>query len=299
MSMPAPIALFVYQRIEETRLTVRALQNNELAAVSDLFIFSDAPRSSAAVNNVSEVRKFIRTIQGFKSVTIIERENNYGLSKSIVDGVHTLIDQFGKVIVVEDDLETSPYFLTFMNDGLSFYEHDERVISIHGYVYPVKGTLPTSFFLKGADCWGWATWKRGWDQYVNDGTVLLERLKRANKKYQFDFNGSYPYTRMLKQQINGKNDSWAVRWYASAFLNNKLTLYPGRSLVNNISSDHLGTHTKHLTAFQSRLSTERILIETIPVEDHSAARSLFEAFFRSIRVPFYKKVLSHIRSLLG
>ncbi|MFZ4621798.1 MAG: glycosyltransferase family 2 protein, partial [Bacteroidota bacterium] len=252
-----------------------------------------------AVNNVSEVRRFIKTIQGFKSVTIIERENNYGLSKSIIDGVNTLVDRFGKVIVVEDDLETSPFFLRFMNDGLSFYETDDRVISIHGYVYPVKGALPTSFFLKGADCWGWATWKRSWDLYVNDGTALLERLKRANAEYQFDFNGSYPYTRMLKQQIKGKNDSWAVRWYASAFLNEKLTLYPGRSLVNNISSDHLGTHTKQLTAFQSQLSTEKIPIETIPVEDNAAARSLFEAFFRSIRVPFYKKIFSHIRSLLG
>jgi len=297
--MNAPIALFVYQRIRETRIAISALKANDLAAESELFIFSDAPRSEAAVRNVTAVREYLRTIDGFRSISIIEREKNLGLSRSIIDGVGMLVERYGKVIVVEDDLETSKYFLNFMNDALQFYESDERVISIHGYVYPVKGGLPSSFFLKGADCWGWATWKRGWDLFEQDGRVLETQLKQRNVCDEFDFNGSYPYTRMLRQQIEGKNDSWAVRWYASAFLKDKLTLYPGCSLVNNISSDSLGTHTKHLAAFQSALSPVRLSVGDVPVEDHPEARRQFEQFFQSLRVPLYKKILNVIRSMAG
>jgi hypothetical protein len=297
--MNAPVALFVYQRIRETRIAISALKANDLAAESELFIFSDAPRSEAAVRNVTAVREYLRTIDGFRSISIIEREKNLGLSRSIIDGVGMLLERYGKVIVVEDDLETSKYFLNFMNDALQFYESDERVISIHGYVYPVKGGLPSSFFLKGADCWGWATWKRGWDLFEQDGRVLETQLKHRNVCDEFDFNGSYPYTRMLRQQIEGKNDSWAVRWYASAFLKDKLTLYPGCSLVNNISSDSLGTHTKHLAAFQSALSPVRLSVGDVPVEDHPEARRQFEQFFQSLRVPLYKKILNVIRSMAG
>jgi hypothetical protein len=297
--MNAPIALFVYQRIRETKIAVSALKENELAVESDLFIFSDAARSDSAVRNVSAVREYLRTISGFRSITILEREENLGLSRSIIDGIGMLVDRYGKVIVVEDDLETSKYFLRFMNDALRSYEADERVISIHGYVYPVKGMLPSTFFLKGADCWGWGTWKRGWDLFEEDGRMLEKQLKQRNLCSEFDFNGSYPYTRMLRQQIKGKNDSWAVRWYASAFLKDKLTLYPGNSLVNNISSDTLGTHTKHLAAFQSVLSPVSLSVDPVPVEDHQGARRQFEQFFRSLREPLYKKILNVLRSMTG
>ncbi len=297
--MNAPIALFVYQRIRETKISVEALKRNELASESDLFIFSDAPRSESAAENVSAVREYLRTISGFRSISIIERKTNLGLSRSIIDGVGMLVERFGRVIVLEDDLETSQYFLRFMNDALQCYESDDRVISIHGYVYPVKAKLPATFFLKGADCWGWATWKRGWEQFEPDGRLLEEQLKQRKICTEFDFNGSYPYTRMLRQQIKGKNDSWAVRWYAAAFLKDKLTLYPGYSLVNNISSDSLGTHTKYLAAFQSALSPERLPVGSIPVEEHKEARHQFELFFRSIHVPMYKKILNLVRTITG
>ena len=127
-----------------------------------------------------------------------------------------------KVIVLEDDLVTSPHFLQYMNDGLGIYERDDRVISIHGYSYPVHGKLPETFFLRGADCLGWATWKRGWDLFEDDGQRLLNELERRNLTRSFDFDGSYPYTQMLRDQIAGSNSSWAVRWYASAFLRDKL-----------------------------------------------------------------------------
>ena len=293
----APIVLFVYERIVQTELMVKTLCENSLANESDLFIYSDAPRSKKAEKNVGSVRDFIKTISGFRSVTIIERDSNYGLSRSIIEGVSETIKQYGKVIVIEDDLVISPFFLKFMNDGLDLYEHDDRAISIHGYVYPVKQTLPSTFFLRGADCWGWATWERGWKLFQSNGSALLDKIYQTKRQNEFDFNGTYPYARMLKEQVEGKNDSWAVRWYASAFLENKFTLYPGTSLVNNISSDTLGTHTKSLADFNSELSKKEITVDLIPIEDSPIARKAFEDFFRNLSRPSISKLLTFARSL--
>jgi len=127
-----------------------------------------------------------------------------------------------------------------MNDGLRIYENEDEVISIHSYLYRVRTKLPDTFFLRGADCSGWATWKRGWDLFEPDGKVLLQKLIETNQSEAFDFGGNYPYTQMLIDQIEGKTNSWAIRWYASAFVNNKFTLYPGKPLVSNIGGDGTG-----------------------------------------------------------
>ncbi|KKO18108.1 MAG: putative methyltransferase [Candidatus Brocadia fulgida] len=222
----APIALFVYNRPWHLRQTVESLNKNELAEFSELFVFSDGPKSEADKEKVLAVRKYIKTISGFKSVNIVEREQNLGLGNSIITGVTEIINRYGRIIVLEDDMISSPYFLRFMNEALEFYEDEERVASIHGYIYPLKTLLPETFFLRGADCWGWATWKRGWNLFETDGSKLLYELKKNNLLRKFDLNGTYPYTRMLKDQAKGKNHSWAIRWHASLFLKEKLTLYP-------------------------------------------------------------------------
>ena len=174
---------------------------------------------------------------------------------------------------------TSPYFLRYMNDALEFYEDEEQVISIHGYIYPVKDILPETFFLKGADCWGWATWKRGWNLFEPDARKLLDRLKARRLTRRFDFDGSYAYTKMLDDHVKGKNNSWAIRWYASAFLEEKLTLYPGKSLVFNTGNDASGTHCKAVRTFDSIICQEPINITKIPViEDGRALKSISEYF---------------------
>jgi Glycosyl transferase family 2 len=238
----SPIALFTYNRPDHTKKTVEALQQNKLSAESDLFIFSDGPKETNSAEQVLEVRKYLKTIQHFKSVSIIERNSNIGLSENIIQGVQQIVSAQGRVIVLEDDLLTSPYYLDFMNEGLNLYEEDEKVVSIHGYVHPVRVNLTETFFLRGADCWGWATWKRGWDLFEPDGRLLLNKLEESKQTEEFDFNRTYPYTQMLKDQINGRTNSWAIRWYASAFLLDKYTLYPGKSLVSNIGDDGSGTN---------------------------------------------------------
>lgn len=293
----APIALFVYNRPWHVRQTVETLKQNRFAGKSDLFVFSDAHKNLEVAKAVEEVRDYVRTISGFRSVTIIEREKNFGLAKSIIDGVTRLCSEHGRVIVVEDDLVTSPHFLKYMNDALNLYEHDERVISVHGYVYPVAEILPETFFLRGADCWGWATWKRGWDLFEPDGRKLLSEIDRRNLRRLFDLNGSCDFTRMLENQISGKIDSWAIRWHASAFLSNKLTLYPGHSLVNNIGHDNSGSHCGESTIFDAKLGNTPINISNIEVEPSQEGEQAFENFLRQGHLGLLRRLAHKIRPL--
>lgn len=299
----APIALFVYNRPEHLRVTVEALQKNALAQDSDLIIYSDASKTSEAGEAMREVRNYIKKISGFRSVTVVERDRNFGLANSIIDGVTATVNKYGRIIVLEDDLVTSPYFLTYMNEALEKFADDDRVVSVHGYVYPVDQSLPEAFFLPGADCWGWATWQRGWACFNSDGQSLLDELGRRKLIRAFDFNGAYSFSKMLEAQINGANDSWAVRWYASAFLAGKLTLYPGRSLVHNIGFDGSGEHCGATEVWATKLSTHPIDLNGIPVKASPAAWRAFEKHFRSTqksgRHNFLQKLLSSMASLLG
>ncbi|HOV15545.1 MAG TPA: glycosyltransferase [Spirochaetota bacterium] len=203
----APIALFTYNRLDHTRLTIEYLLKNEYASDSDLIIYSDGPKNEQAVEKVNVVRNYLKTITGFKSITIVERDANFGLAKSIITGVTEIVNRFGKIIVMEDDLVTSPYFLKYMNESLDYYEKEDKVISIHGYVYPVRAKLPETFFLVEADCWGWATWKRGWGLFESNGRKLLNTLKEKKLFKKFNYNNTYNYIKMLKDQIAGKNNS--------------------------------------------------------------------------------------------
>lgn len=274
----SPVALFVYNRLDHARRTVDALRQNELAQESDLVIFSDAPRSDAHASQVQAVRQYISQIGGFRTVTIVERKANFGLAKSIISGVTAVVTEYGRIIVLEDDMVTSPYFLTYMNEALEKYSDNENVVSIHGYVFPVEQALPEVFFLPGADCWGWATWQRGWACFNGDGQFLLDEINRRKLTDVFDFNGAYPYTEMLRKQIRGKNDSWAIRWHASAFLAGKLTLYPGRSLVDNIGNDSSGTHCGESTELEVELSSQRVNLDNIAIESSKEGMQAFEAF---------------------
>jgi glycosyltransferase involved in cell wall biosynthesis len=279
----APIALFTYNRPWHTMQTVAALRKNELADASDLVVYSDGPQNDTARNSVAEVRKYIRAIDGFKSIRIVERENNAGLANAIIAGVSETVGEFGRVIVMEDDLISSPYFLRFMNDALNCYDCEDRVVSIHAYTYPVAETLPETFFLKGADCWGWATWKRGWEVFESDGAKLLEEIKAKKLTKNFDMGGVHPYTKMLKDQTTGKNNSWAIRWYASAFLKNKLTLYPGRCLVHNIGTDSSGTHCESVNYYDVSLADEAIRVGEIDIVENDSARKAFQKYMKSTR----------------
>jgi hypothetical protein len=275
-----PVALFAYARPDHLRRTVASLLRNPEAGQTALYVFCDAAKSSGQQPAVDAVRRYVDSITGFASVTIVRQPKNLGLAQSIISGVSSTLEHHESVIVLEDDLVVSPYFLSFMRDGLDTYVNDPSVASIHGYRYPVRELLPETFFLRGADCWGWATWRRAWRHFRADGQGLLTELRDRRLTRSFDLDGCYPFTQMLADQVGGRNDSWAIRWHASCYLSDMLTLYPGRSLVVNIGQDSSGTHSKSTIAFDGDLAERAVVVARIPLIASNAAREAFKRFLR-------------------
>lgn len=229
---------------------------------------------------------------------IVERENNFGLAQSIISGVTEIINKHGAAIVVEDDIVTSKYFLQFMNESLQKYEKDDRVVCVHGYCYPVHRPLPETYFLRGAECWGWATWKRGWEIFEPDAKKLLREIQQKKMQHEIDYDGMFPFTQMLRNQMYGRIDSWAIRWQVSAFLKNKLTLYPGHSLVKNIGEGESATHTSSLKHYTTDLYEQKIHLNDIPVEETPVARIAYVEYFRNIRPPWIIRSLKFVKTML-
>lgn len=292
----APIALFVYSRPEHTRRTVEALANNEGAKDSVLYVFADAAKSAADTASVEVVRQYIHEIIGFRQVIIIEQSENLGLAKSIINGVTSLCEKYGRVIVLEDDLETSPYFLKFMNEALDFYENTPEVMHISGCRYPAEpfGEDDT-FVLRVPLCWGWATWQRAWITFEKDITVM-KRFDRAMIK-RFDFGNTYSYWKQLELNRVGKINTWFVFWYANLFLRDGLSLFPARSLVNNIGMDDSGTHSRSTNEYNVTLSQTPIDILNIPLVESSVSYEKHEIYFRRVREKFLTRIILKIRSL--
>lgn len=297
---PAPILLFVYNRPEHVRRAIASLQQNKLAAQSQLFIYSDAARDPESRDAVEQTRQFIRTIDGFASITIIERKENWGLARSIIDGVTTQLDRFGRVIVLEDDLIVAPYFLQFMNDALETYKDEPRIGHIQACDFTQDTSLPATFLIKWTGSWGWATWDRAWKHFNPDGTELLRQLEERNLTRTFDFNNTYGYTRMLRRQIEGKNNSWAIRWNASLFLADILSLNTGRSLVQNTGFDGSGTNCGGGGLYQSNLWMKPLPVEKIsPVEESTIGRKAFERYYHRTNCFMAKAIRRIKRTLKG
>lgn len=294
----APIALFTYNRADHTRRAVESLLQNAEAKDSDLFIFSDGAKNEKAVKGVAENREYIHTVTGFKTITIIEREKNWGLANSLIAGITDVINKYGRVIVVEDDLILSPYFLKFMNDGLEKYKDDDRVSSISGFIPNVEEELPETFFLRFFHCWGWATWDRAWKHFNPNGKELLKQLEERKLTRTFDFNGNYRFTRMLRRQIEGKNNSWAIRWNASLFLADILSLNVGRSLVQNEGFDGSGTNCGGGGLYSSNLWMHQLTVKPIsPLTENKEARKAFERYYHRTNC-FWAKAIRRIKRTL-
>lgn len=254
----SPIVLFVYNRSWHTRQTVEALQKNELADQSDLFIYSDGPKDKHTEKAVQEVRKYIRTIDGFKTVTIQEREENRGLAKSIIGGVTEVINDYGRIIVLEDDLISSSMFLNYMNNYLNFYSDEQNIFSITGFNYPQNHfNIPDDYTYSiyfGYRCmsWSWATWIDRWNKV--DWEVKDFKTFMQDKKSKKLFNqGGDDLTDMLKSQMEGNIDSWAIRWCYAHYKNNAYCVYPVKSLIKNTGFDGTGVHCGNTSKFNSQL----------------------------------------------
>lgn len=282
MSVLAPIILFAYNRPDHTEQTLKALQQNELANQSTLYIFCDGAKAQAeavTLKKIEEVRAVVRSQKWCKEVQIIERTENWGLAKSIIIGVTEIIKKHGKVIVLEDDLITSKGFLKYMNDALNMYEQDEAVMHITGYLHPIgPNNFPETFFFNQPSSWGWGTWQRAWKHLNTDTKYLMKSIK--NKRY-FDLDGSYPFYSHLRANLTGELNTWAIKWQASIHLKKGLTLYPNQSLVQNIGWDGSGANCEEdeLMMQVEETLAEKIEVKRITLVENTAARQQIKAHF--------------------
>lgn len=294
----APILLFVYNRPEHTRRCIESLIRNSLASDSILYIYADGAKDATQQPAVDKVRSYLRTISGFQAVNLIERNENWGLARNIIDGVTTQVKQYGRVIVLEDDLVVAPYFLTFMNEALETYKDEPKVGHIQACDFTQDSSLPDTFLIKWTGSWGWATWDRSWRHFNPNGKELLQELEQRGLTYTFDFNGKYGFTRMLRRQIEGKNNSWAIRWNASLFLKDILSLNVGRSLVQNEGFDGSGTNCGGGGLYASNLHLSPLPVPKIsPIEENKAARQAFVRYYARTN-SFWAKAIRRIKRTL-
>ena len=299
----APIILFVYNRPWHTQQTIEALLKNIEASKSELYVYADGLKSTATEKQsvaFRTTREYIHTISGFKSITIVESEQNKGLGNSIINGVTKTLEKYDSVIVLEDDIVVSPHFLRFMNESLCRYQNEEQVICINGYnLISESKVKEASFFIRGGDCWGWATWKRAWKQFNADASELLDYMNNHKRMQKdFTFNGTMYYMDLLRAVVEGKNDSWAIRWYTSTFIKGGLCLYPTKSLVQNIGFGEEATNTKSskqdIVYTRINASDEYVEYENIPIVENKIARRELESIYRSLnyypKVPLWTKI---------
>lgn len=284
MSFKTPVALFVFNRPDHTAKTMGALACNEGFLESDLYIFSDAPRNETDVSKVNAVRELIYNIQKKykkENVFIVEQLVNKGLADSIIEGVTFVVNKYGRVIVLEDDLVTSLRFLTYMNKALDIYEDEARVMHIAAYIPPVGKVLPDTYFYNQASCWGWGTWSRAWQKFNPDASNLIKLLEKNGNLDYFNLDNSFNFMELLAQNARKEVNTWAVKWQASVFLNNGLCLHPGKSLIQNIGLDWSGVHTGPMPQYMHKKLAEEINVCAIDLKESVFARKQITSFYKN------------------
>ncbi len=292
----APIALFVYNRPQHTERTLKYLQQNEIAAESRLFIFSDAAKTPEDEDKVKEVRALLKTAEGFRKIEIIERKVNLGLAESIISGVSQLVRDYKQVIVFEDDLISSPHTLTYFNEALTRYRNEDRVMHIGAYMYPLKAdNLPETFFYRAATSWGWATWDRAWAQFEPNIDTLMSQFD-TKKIAAFSIDKTMNFWKQMLDFKNGRNDSWAIRWYASIFLKGGLTLNPSKSLVNNIGHDGTGIHSGINDTYNVVINPKRITNFPEEIKENAEAYQVIRKFLGTRKGTLWQRIKRYVRS---
>lgn len=295
----APIALFVYNRPQHTERTLKFLIQNELAAESRLFVFSDGAKSAADEQKVADVRALLKNISGFKSVEVIERKENMGLANSIIAGVGRLTKDYGQVIVFEDDLITSPHTLTYFNTALNKYRQEDKVMHIGAYMYNLKNApLPQTFFYRAASSWGWATWARAWQHFEPNIDTLMAQFD-AKKKSAFSIEHRMNFWKQMLDFKKGRNNSWAIRWYASIFLKGGLTLNPSQSMVNNIGNDGTGVHSGISEIYNVIINPQPVTEFPTEIKENPQAYLAIKDFLANRKGNLWQRIKRYIKQRLG
>ena len=298
MAENAPVILFVYKRPSHTQMTIDALKSNHLADQTDLLIYSDGAKGSEDADRVNQVRGLIKSVKGFRTIQIIESPINKGLSNSIISGVSDVIEDYGKVIVLEDDMISSPYFLSYMNHSLKHYENILKVWHINGWIYPVSNSLTKDTYLwRVMNCWGWGTWKNRWRSFEKDPNELISSFTPSDI-LKFSLRNRADFWDQVIGNFKGYMNTWAIFWYASIFKNQGLCLSPGKSLIENIGLDGSGTHCKEQSSSNKEMGMEDYLPDhrVSEIEESSQLVKTIESYLmeqKSIR----GKLLTHIKNV--
>lgn len=285
MAACAPVALFVYNRPDHTRRTLEALARNRLVADTPLYVFADGAKPGASTadrERIAATRALVCSEPWSRQVTLIEASENRGLAASILAGIRHVLDEHDRVIVLEDDIVTSPGFLEFMNRGLELYANEPRVMHLSGYMYPLGLRSAGTVFLRVLSCWGWATWRRAWQHYDDNIDTHLARLDTPPRIRKFNIEGHADFHRQLLENRAGCIRSWAVRWYASWLAQDGLTLFPTQSLVRNIGHDGSGVHCHADARFDTPLA-DSVPVRRIPLRENISVRWRINEFYRSGR----------------
>lgn len=293
----APIILFVYNRPWHTKQTIEALQKNTLAKESELFIYSDYAKNDEILPQMKEVRDYIKTINGFKKITIIKREKNWGLDPSIINGVTKIVNKYGKIIVLEDDIVVSPYFLKFMNEALNFYQNEKRVFHISGWNYPIPTDgLDDVFLYRVMNCWGWATWKDHWSYFEPDLAKSINNYSALSVK-RFDMDSGF--WKQVQINLKGKDENWDIRWYASIFKKNGLCLNPSQTFVKNIGNDGSGEHCGETDVYtSSKLCLNNNIKFLDKIVENKMAVTRVQQFFKALKKPFLVRIINKMKKLM-
>ena len=298
----APIVLFVYNRPRHTQQTIEALRRNDLAKDSVLYVFADGAKPNASDEQLESIRKtreVVRSISGFKKVHIIESEVNKGLASSIIDGVTRIVNEYGTVIVLEDDIVTSKFFLEYMNSALSVYQDEPRVMHVSGYMYPLKkNNLPETFFYPATSCWGWATWKRAWAFFNPDAKYLYDQIKKRDLLGVLNINTIHGFERQLIDNIEGRLYTLFIKWNASVILEGGYSLYPKYSLVQNVGFDGSGEHCENSSVFSEPVNNTRIIVKKNKIKFNRDAIRALKMFNNSRTHNLKKAVRQFIKKFL-
>ena len=299
--MSAPLLLFVYNRPDHTRATLKALSENIGVKDTVIHVFADGPVSGASESLLLEINKVREIVKGNEHSLIIEMHfsnENKGLANSIISGVSEMLDKYDNVIILEDDLVCSKYFLEFMNACLIKYKNDPKIMHVGGYSPPIKINIEEdTYFLSFASSWGWATWKDRWTKFIYDSEEIISHMDKKGLKTKFDFYDSYPFYKMIEQQINGNIDSWAIRWNASVFLNDGLGVYPTQSLVQNIGFDGSGVHSGTGRWYDVKTSQKfnPVLGDLSFIDDEKVRRQYGQFYKSHNRYTFWQKIKDKIK----
>ena len=279
--MLAPIVVFAYNRPNHLLRCLNSLLTNPESSDSSLHIFVDGPKSDLDKKMVEQCVNISKSIVGFNSLDVIVNKRNLGLAQSIRTGVNTIFQNNERIIVIEDDLVVASTALSFLNSGLEKYSSSDNVASIQLFQYPIKIELGGPVFLRGADCWGWATWKSNWEKVEFDPIKLLNQLSQIRNDFNLD--GSARFYEMLQDLALQSIDSWAICWHASMYLEDKMSLYPPESLCLNTGSDGSGTHASSVDYFSVTLGDTKEWLLPSKVEEDLPYKNAMINFHRNMR----------------